>query len=358
MKDSLQEIINLSQGPGFAVSLYQSTSRRGKEKDLGPIQFKNLLRELVEQFETKELAKEARPFLEKLEEIRDDVDFWNHRKEGLALFARGDEIILHDLMEEVQPLVSLQNTLHLLPLIKAKQGLEQHFILEPSKDRYQLYFGTGSNLIPIKGEVAQSFEDLYDDLDANADVNFGSYQGAGTEGAFHGHRAKPEQEEIDKEKYFRYLDDTLGEFFAKHGFRVIVGGTKENIAQWMREVEDKPYYLEQHLNKPIRDYAEEELLEEVRNIFKEESQQNLKQKIESVQAATSSNRASTDRNEIKTALSEAKVKHLFIREDYHEDQIIELDNMVVSALNSGAEVHIVPVDLWTLSANIAAEYRY
>lgn len=357
MKKAYSQILELNKGEGLAITLYQPTTRRGQDVELGPIQFKNLMKEVEKRYEELDQVKEGRAVLEKLQEIQEDTDFWNHRTEGLAVFIRGDALITYNLTKDVPAKAYVKDTLHLLPLFTAEQALEQHFILEPSRDRYQLYFGNGSEVLPIEGKVALSFQELYDDLDANANVNFGSYTGSGNESGYHGHRAKPEMEEKDKEKYFRYLDDTLGEFFDRYNFKVIVGGTKENVSQWMREV-DEPFYIEEDLGKPVRDFDEEELLMRVQEIFSNLENTSISAQLDSVRAGINSGRASTHREEIKGAIEQARVETLFIRDSYREEQVIEIDRMVRDAINSGADVVVVPSHMQDVGANIAATFRY
>ncbi|NLJ93914.1 MAG: hypothetical protein GX326_00240 [Clostridiaceae bacterium] len=167
------------------------------------------------------------------------------------MFAKGDQHLVFDLNQNVKESVTINDLPFLLPLIETTQKVENHFVLDISKDRFQLWFSNGVKLFPIEEDVAKSFSELFDDLDSNADVNFGSYRGKVP--TYHGHRAKPEEDEKNKEKYFRYMDNQLSTYFKNHDLKVILGGTTENIADWKSRATSR-YYLEPDLGKPVGDF--------------------------------------------------------------------------------------------------------
>lgn len=335
------------------ISLYQATARTGEDVNLGPIEFKNLMKQVKAEIGD---TKEGKVLLEKLSEIQEDPLFWQHRTEGLLLLLNDKEQVVHNLAMSVKSKVVVGGPFHLLPLIQSEQNLEEHFILDIGKDRFQLWFGNGTSLYEIKGEIAASFDELYNDLDANADVNFGSYSGTRT--AFHGHRSKSEEEEKNKEKYFRYLDDTLSEFFDRYGFKVFIGGTTENIADWKSKV-SASYYIEEDLGKPVSDFSQEDLKNRIVEIFSAMKKKEIEEDVSSLFLALRDNRGTSDLQEIREELDKGRIEKLFVNSKYlHMGQVAEVDSIIERAVSNRVKVVIVPEDKEEFEFNLATTYRY
>src|SRR5690625_1731548 len=72
------------------ISLYQPTHRHIPENQQDLIRFKNLMQKveqsLSEKYDKREIEQRMKPFYE----LGEDVDFWRHAREGLAIFASVD----------------------------------------------------------------------------------------------------------------------------------------------------------------------------------------------------------------------------------------------------------------------------
>jgi len=124
---SLAELAMVRQPPLF--SFYQSTHRHHPENQQDPIRFRNLVKELETSLRKKYPVVEARIFLEPLETLAQDRDFWNHTLDGLAVFGGTDVFRVFLLQRPVPELAIVADSFHAKPL--------QRFLQSPAADRRQ-----------------------------------------------------------------------------------------------------------------------------------------------------------------------------------------------------------------------------
>src|SRR5512134_2944852 len=86
--ESLAELAAVPQPP--CLSLYQPTHRRHPENQQDPIRFRNLVKELEGSLRQQHPAVDTRGFLEPFWALAEDVVFWNHTLDGLAVLGAPD----------------------------------------------------------------------------------------------------------------------------------------------------------------------------------------------------------------------------------------------------------------------------
>ena len=357
MIDLKQEIKQLlDHTNGYVLSLYQQTHRRGADVDQGPIQFKNLMREAEEKLEPHVERGVLPRIMSKLDALQRNVDFWRHRTEGLALFVLGEEIKTFDLPESVQNRVVVGPHAHILPLIEVYQHLSPHYVLELFKDRFTLYHGDGRQLEEMqKEDLPKSFGELYDDFDSENRMHVGGH--GNREGGMHANRAKPEEVEKDKQKYYHYLNNELTPLLRNLGEPVVLAGLTENIADYKAIISDR-IYLDETLEKPIRDLGDDGYSERIRGIYAKLDEQQVERQMSALERALTNGGATTDQAEIQTALEAGRVETLLIRTEYNEENREYLDQLVYDCNQQGGEVVMIPVTTAAMDKRVAVLYRY
>ena len=193
--------------PGCPSTCRRTDSRR---TTTDPILYKNSVAE-AKKMEEKFSGEETGPILQKLEALQEDRSFWNHTADGLAVLAEKDDIKTFHLEKTMPQRVWVDTQYDMLPLIQYIDASGTGYLVDVSKDRFSLYRVTRTRIAEMEqDEIKSKFSELFDDLDANADLNFGSYGGAhgGAGTAYHGHRTKSAEVEKDREKYC-YIDSKL-----------------------------------------------------------------------------------------------------------------------------------------------------
>lgn len=351
------KIRKMNDESGTVLSLYQSTPHDGSDPGAHAIRFKNLIRKAEEELSNNLDRKALQEQMDVLHDLQSDTVFWNDRSEAFALFLRdGKRLLIYNLSEPVDDMVVVQDILHLLPLLSAEQHISAHYILDISRDRFNLYRGDGAKYSEVTDHGALSFDELYDDLDSNADVNFGSYAGKGGT-AFHGHRSSPDMKEKDQEKYYRYLSENLTPYFVKKGLPVILSGVSENMSVW-HATTSNDIYLKEDLGKPFHDFDAQSLKAAVLNIFENIQNEKLQRGMESLAKGLADGKASTQLDEIKKAAEECKIETLYIRCDYRDEERQDFDQLVRDCFQMGGSVVMVPVTVREMDKRIAARFRY
>lgn len=350
------KIRKMNDEAATVLSLYQSTPHEGSDPGSNAIRFKNLIKEAEEKLAKYLDRKALKEQMELLQDLQKDTVFWNDRSEAFALFLRDRNMLIYNLSEAVDDLVVVQGILHLLPLLAAEQHISSHYILDIGRDRFSLHRGDGSKLKAVEDHGILTFTELFPDLDPDSDVNFGSYGGKGGT-AFHGHRSAAEMKEIDKIKYYRYLEENLTAYFADKRSPVILSGVRENMADW-RSVATNEVYLKEDLGKPLHDFDPQSLKAAILNIFDNIQNEEIKRGMDSLAKGLADGKASTRMSDITNAADECKIETLYIRRDYCDEEREEFDQLVRDCFQMAGNVVMVPVSVKEMEKRIAARFRY
>ena len=96
LKD-LQVLFDEQEGP--CLSLYQSTHRSHPENEQDPIRYKNLLKQLEKSLADTYPSKEYEPLLKPFHDLDENVNFWQHTLDGIAILSNKDHFhVFHLLM--------------------------------------------------------------------------------------------------------------------------------------------------------------------------------------------------------------------------------------------------------------------
>ena len=344
----------LAEGP--RVSIFLSTHRAFPDNRQDPIVYKNCVQEAESLLSADHPRRVWEGIINQLMSLLEDQDFWNHTTEGLAVLAAGDQMASFQLDTPLEKQIIIGKHFHLAPVYPLLQSIGQAFLTDISRDRFSIYQvsreGIDQVVLP---DVKASFPELFDDFDANADLNVGSYSGLA--GTHHGHRARPEEIEKERDKYFRYLDEAFIKLHKDTGLPMILAGTESNLAEY-RRLAKGDFYLDGAIQKPLDSLDHKELLSQV----KEHLKPHLKKGMESLNT-----RVSNRRNENKTvnslpdiaaAAQEGRVELLLLPKKPRESVRAQLDAASEQVLQNGGEVlSLDPEDL-DLGGQSLALLRY
>lgn len=161
---SSEELRQLMDRPeDLSVSIYMPTEKAGKEVKQNGIRFKNLLRGAAEQIEEEGLlrATEVQPFLQPAYELVDNSPFWQHQREGLALFVSRDLFLHYRLPLRLQELVVVDRRFHVKPLFQLLTGDGRFYVLSLSRGQIKLYESTRYEVSEVElADTPTRFEDV------------------------------------------------------------------------------------------------------------------------------------------------------------------------------------------------------
>lgn len=189
--DKLKETF-LTRHSKWCVSMFMPTHRMGRGTEQDPIRFKNLLREVEERLMAKGLrSTEVQDILQEPRRLLQDPLFWQHQKDGLAVFFSADVLHFFRLPMAFEELAVLSNRFHVKPLLPIIAGNGLFYILALSQNQVRLLEGTRHTVDEIDLEgIAQNLSDAFPHMSSDKQLQFHTGTPSGTEGRaamFHGH---------------------------------------------------------------------------------------------------------------------------------------------------------------------------
>lgn len=340
-KSKVQELLSLNQDPGLKVSLSLPTHRTQPDNKQDPIVFKNLIAQTEKKLLETLNQAEADVYLDKLEEIQTDRELFNTTLEGLLIYVTKNNLETVKIPQPLKESVVVDKILNLMPLMAYHDKYQQVHAIDIRKDSYGYYLidQYGKEKIELD-HIIDEFTNLYDDFDADSTLNFSST------GSWHGHRSSGEEIDMDRVKYFRYLNREFSEFFTDNKLPIVVFGTTENVAEFKKLTDFDVSGIE----KPLKDMNQEELTSEIKEFLKHENKENRDFYENKLAHAYEQRLVSNDLEAIKEDMTTGKVGILLIK-DEHEAQYNQL---ILDSQETGVEVHFLD----TIKHPVVAINRY
>lgn len=224
----LQELEAVEQSP--CLSLYLPTFRSHPDNLQDPIRFKNLVKELetslYKQYSSGEVAK----FMEPFKTLQDDKELWNHTLEGLAVFGGGGIFHVISLQTPQKELAVVADSFHTKPLRQYLQSVDRYHVLGLSLDGMQLFEGNRHGLVQVEldEEVPTTMKDALGKELTEKHLTVASYGGTSS-AVRHGHGGKGDEMDIDAERFFRVIANTIEEKYSKpSGLPLILAALPEH----------------------------------------------------------------------------------------------------------------------------------
>lgn len=212
---TLQEFHDLARVRGAGrVSIFLPTHREPNAARQDPIRLKNLLSEARERCADAGLEADAiSELLRPVEELLDDSDFWRHQKEGLALFAARDELLVQRLPVPFEERVVVGDRFHLRPLLPAISRGRRYLILALSQGDVRLIEGGAEGAEELdRGDIPRRLGEVVGDDWEQKSLQYHTGtpgRGARRPAVFHGHGAGSDDTEAEVERFLRRVDEGL-----------------------------------------------------------------------------------------------------------------------------------------------------
>ena len=334
---NLLNLINGIDTDGLKISIFMPTHRREPDNRKDALVFKNLLKEVEEKLKAFPDHKMEKTMMS-LNDLQKETLFWNHSKDGFGILATSDKIEKFELAYCVAPSVKVDNTFHLLPLLKYLEGTDEAYIADLSRNRFKLYFFDGVVSTPVKPEgLEEDFTDLFNDFDPDS---IKSRQFNSLVGSFHGGPSKAEEVQKDREKYFRYLDSGFERIRKNKPVPVILAGTSDNIIAF-KELAKGDFYSAESIEQPLDSLSINEINEQAIEVLSKQHKVRNKNLKDSAAASMRANLGETDPAKIKKLAEEGRVAELLINDSYIGEDSTELDELITGLYATGAKLRIL-----------------
>lgn len=258
----LEDLIQLLEYSNYpSISLYMPTGRTGNIPE-DQIRLKNLLKEakaLLLKYGLR--ASDAIELLEPIRKLIDDLDFWKHQEEGLAIFLSPEQLLHYRLPADFSELVVVANRFHLKPLIPLITDDVEFFILAISQNHVRLLKSTQyytSDITP---------EDLSDNLTEVLQSNQREkqHQYHTTDRAYpptsHGQGTGKDFNKVNILQYFQRVDRILHNLFAGEQAPLVIAAV-DYLHPLYQEANTYGYLIDNGLKGNPESLSEKELREQ------------------------------------------------------------------------------------------------
>jgi hypothetical protein len=231
------------------VSILQPTHRAGADIQQDPIRFKNLLRSVEETLLAGEMRRpDVMDLLEPAQRLLDDRKFWEHSREGLAVYLSGapDSFRYYRVPMTLPEIALVSDHFHTKPLLPLLTGDGQFYVLALAQNSVRLLEGTRFTVSEVDLENApKSLAEVlrFDDFERQLQSHTKTTQGGEQMTVFHGHGAGEEVEKEQVLRYFHKIDDGLRSILAESHAPLVLAGT-DNLFSIYREANSYNHLVE------------------------------------------------------------------------------------------------------------------
>ena len=215
--DQIKGLAQQTQSP--SISIFLPTHRAGQDTQQDPIRFKNLLREAeLRLLDSGMGPRDVSTLLQPAQALLDDTHFWQHQRDGLAVFMASDEFHYFHLPFRVEELFVIARSYYVKPVLPLFTNNGHYYILAISQDAVRLFEGTRHSVgqIDLPDGTPESLDEALQIDDPEKQLQFHSgasqrtsqskSQGGIQSGMFHGQGPGDEEQKDRIERYLNLVD--------------------------------------------------------------------------------------------------------------------------------------------------------
>lgn len=307
------------------VSIYIPTHRKsaggeGMEKDR--IHLKNQLKEATKQLEAFGMKdSEANEYLKPISTYMDDLDFWLHQSDGLAIFYHGDEVRTFELPLNPEPFTYVNDHYYLKPLANLLHDESRHYILNLSLQSVTFYEATKERIAEVKIDdfVPQEMRESvgYDVEEKHLQQRTGQGENAESGGLFHGHGVGNESEKKEEAfQHFQKIDDGLMKLIKEEQIPLVVACV-DYLFPIFKKASSYKYIADQNLDGNYEDADLLTLKEKAWEIVKDDFEQDMGEAEDRFKALVSEGKSSSDPSKLVPASVAGRMETLFLKKGEH-----------------------------------------
>jgi len=320
--DELKALTQRGKEP--CLSFFMPTRRAGPETRENPLRFKNLVKQAEEQLiENGRRAPEVRGFLQPLQDLINDHDFWQHQDDSLAVFFSPDMLRTYRLPLNLKELLIIGNRFHLKPLMPLLSDDGQFYILSLSQNEIKLFEASRHSIQEIELEdvpTSQAEALRHDEPLKQLQFHTKTAEPASTDirgGIFHGQGAGNDDFKNNYLRFFYKVDEGLRRYLK--GEKPLVLAGVAYLHPLYREANSYPHLIpEQGIEGNPHELKPEELHEQAWAIMEPYFLQAKQDAMAQYASMVHNSQASGDIKEVIAAAHYGKVDKLFVAVDVEQ----------------------------------------
>jgi len=294
------------------LSLYLPTHRTQPERRDDPTRYRALVRRLETSLEKTYTKNEVEQLMQPFYALADDEQFWNGRREGIALFASPQVTVAQHLDRSVPELAVAANSFHLKPLLRLLQTIETYHVLTLTRERISLYIGDRDGLVEeeLHPDVPRTLEDA---LGYEVTKPEHTVASSGGVARMHGHSTAQAEADLDMEKFFRVIDKAIYEYHSKpSGLPLILAGLPEQLAVFHKVRKYNNNVLLEGITAHPGGLTVKDLTARAWELIEPYLVRQSRELVERFLAAQANGRGLSDPRDVARAATEGRIEVLFV----------------------------------------------
>lgn len=242
-KDELRSLVNGTGEP--CVSLYQPTHRGGPDTQQDPIRLKNLLREAERGLLARGTQEtEAAALLAPARRLLDDYQFWQHQRDGLAIFLSPLLFRTYRVQKKLPELAVVADRFHLKPMLSLIAEEFRFFVLALSQNRTRVFQATGESIIEMDADnLPPSLTEALENQLPERHLQSHTSGGTGRTPIYHGQGGGEEDRKELLLKYFQRVDQGVRELMERNRAPLILAAV-DYLCPIYRQANSNPELLD------------------------------------------------------------------------------------------------------------------
>lgn len=356
---------------GPVVSIYFNTHRLSSKSKIDQLTFKNLLKEAKNKLAEVTDSKTTTQILKPLEQLLVEPSFWIYNQDACAIFANQEDALVYRMFEPVSEKVIVASSIFIKPLIRLHQLKHHYFILGLTRDNFEVYEVFNHNISPfaMDSSVLKTADEVLGTDKTEPYLTPGNYTHVSNRGMFHGHGGQKEESDIDAERFFRHVDKTISEEISNiQSLPVILCALPQNQQLYRRFAKDQNL-IKNAIETSYESLNLSELKERGDAIIKEYNHKIFTKLKQQGVSSISSERYSTQIDDIIKAINDVKIERLYIEDDktlpgiidwekgqyiHKENQNDVYDDCAEACIKHHVPVYILPETFMPTTAPIFA----
>lgn len=331
------------------VSIYLPTHPTSPENQQDRIRFKNLLSEAETILEQR--GADPDKILEEGYKLHDNIQFWNHTTNGLAVLLGPGHIETIKMSRRPSEYVTVEDRFRIIPLLNNYEQLNDTFILDIAKDRFELYFGDYSGIREVEmAGVEKTFTELFPQTDTQY-----SLDGQAGNVLFYRRKDKSDLKEDERIKFFRHVAQSLREFIGPD-MPLVLFGTTENVATF-KEIGDV-LEIRAAVEKPMSSMDFDQAQEEMKEVLQPKYIDKIGKEIEQLRSEIAADNGTDNVSRIKRDSETGRIDKLYVGSNFDDLRNEETDKMIQDVIKTDGQVTYVSNDYNDFPEKLAAIYRY
>ena len=364
----------------ICVSIYLPTIRAASEARQNVIRLKNLLKKAEGALSGQGLRRdEVETIINPGRGLLDDMELWDNREDGLAVFLSTRNYHYYHLPAPVNELLVVGPRFHVKPLFHLLSGDFNYYVLALSQNRIRLvkctrYTAEEVDLTWFPTSMDQALK--YDGLQKHVQVHTGTTSGGRRPAQFFGQGAGREQTKDDLIKFFRQVDAGLQKYFKQSQTPLVLAGV-DYLGPLYRDVNTYGFLEPVGLSGNPEELSPSDLQARAWPLVKSGFEKALADDLAGYRQLNGTGRTSSQVDEIVVAGHHGRVKTLFVpvgrqtwgiydqerpgpevHEQFQDGDVDLLDLAAAQTVLNGGSIHVLTPEAMPDQGEIAAIYRY